>query len=451
MRTWTRSALALVVSGAVLSSARAQIPVPPPGAALVAPAPAPVAPTNNLWSFFCPTPAQKLAWKECFCSGPFGQIANAAGKPVMMMSGGLFGNCCPTNIPTAAALAMPADSAVGAAALVMQDEAGAKARRLAIRYLGTVDCRYWPEAEAALINGLRADKNECVRWEAAMALQRGCCCSPKIIEALSISVSGSDRDGQPAECSERVREAAAGALQMCLSGYPETEPVFAPVAPTPPPPVLVPEEVKPATPKELPPGGQAELKDYYKRLTAQQQARIINDARRALELHYRRPYHQATPASAPGEVRPGANGVFGIISQAVGTEPLFPTVAAAPQTASVQAESERSGLVYMAYSWLRSGPTESAAPVGPAAPPRPPSTAVAAGDHDGLLYVALNWLRGSGSGGGSPYTANDTARARPIGSGSGLAAWTPAAPVAPAGYGGAARPNYTIGTIEWDR
>jgi hypothetical protein len=37
------------------------------------------------------------------------------------------------------------------------------AKVAAIEYLATVDCRYYPEAEAGLIAGLRAEKNECVR------------------------------------------------------------------------------------------------------------------------------------------------------------------------------------------------------------------------------------------------------------------------------------------------
>ena len=37
---------------------------------------------------------------------------------------------------------------------IQADEAGAKAHRANVRYLGTVDCRYWPEATEGLINAL---------------------------------------------------------------------------------------------------------------------------------------------------------------------------------------------------------------------------------------------------------------------------------------------------------
>src|SRR5205823_14946141 len=123
--------------------------------------------------------------------------------------------CCPTFIP--ADLLMPPDGAEGAAARIKADEAGAKKRRAAVRYLGTVDCNYWPEAQEALINSLRADRNECVRLEAAWALGRGCCCTRKTLEALALTVSGSERDGNPIERSDRVRAAAQGSLDHCLS------------------------------------------------------------------------------------------------------------------------------------------------------------------------------------------------------------------------------------------
>jgi plasmid stabilization system protein ParE len=113
-------------------------------------------------------------------------------------------------------LAKPADSSEGAAARIKKDVEEAAARRVAVRYLGTVDCRYWPEAEQALIDALRADKIECVRYEAALALQRGCCCTKKVAKALTISIEGSDKDGNPAERSARVQDAAAVALSMCV-------------------------------------------------------------------------------------------------------------------------------------------------------------------------------------------------------------------------------------------
>src|SRR5436305_814669 len=79
-------------------------------------------------------------------------------------------------------------------------------------------------AEAALITGLRVDRNECVRLAAARALGSCCCCTKKTIAALTITVSGSSKDGNPSENSERVREAAAAALEMCVTCYEEMPP-----------------------------------------------------------------------------------------------------------------------------------------------------------------------------------------------------------------------------------
>src|ERR1700676_4964140 len=95
--------------------------------------------------------------------------------PISSMSGGLVPLCCPA--VSLADLAKPADSPEGAAARIKKDEIEAKARREAVRALGLVDCHYWPEAQDALINALRADRNECVRMEAAWALNNGCCCN----------------------------------------------------------------------------------------------------------------------------------------------------------------------------------------------------------------------------------------------------------------------------------
>src|SRR5262249_29487967 len=157
------------------------------------------------------------ACKLHFCNSAVGKVFTSLLTPVSVLSGGLVGSCCPAT-QTAADLAQPADSPTGAAARIKADEAAAAARRADVRYLGTVDCRRWPEAEAALINALRADRNECVRLEAAWALNRGCCCTRKTIEALALTVSGSERDGNPVESSERVRAAAAASLGNCLSG-----------------------------------------------------------------------------------------------------------------------------------------------------------------------------------------------------------------------------------------
>lgn len=152
--------------------------------------------------------------KAAFCNGPLGSLLKGATAPLSAMSGGLIPStcsCCP---------ATPAPGPAGGAASAIQaDQAGAKARAAAVRFLGTVDCHWYPEAEAALIAALRADKVECVRFEAAKALARGCCCTKTTIEAMTICVSGSDKDGNPSENSLRVQLVALEGLQRCVASY----------------------------------------------------------------------------------------------------------------------------------------------------------------------------------------------------------------------------------------
>jgi hypothetical protein len=159
---------------------------------------------------------QKEFCKRKICASPLGQLLNNSTAPLQALSGGLIPPFCPMT-PTIAELADP--GAVGAAAKIKLDEAGVKARKAAVRYLGTVDCHYWPEAEDGLIGALRGDRSECVRYEAALALGNGCCCTKKTIEALTIVVSCSNRDNAPKENSERVVEAARRALDHCLECY----------------------------------------------------------------------------------------------------------------------------------------------------------------------------------------------------------------------------------------
>ena len=63
--------------------------------------------------------------------------------------------------------------------------AAAKAKIAAIEYLATVDCGVWPEAEGSLIEALRNERVECVRYAAARALGTGCCCTEKTTAALT--------------------------------------------------------------------------------------------------------------------------------------------------------------------------------------------------------------------------------------------------------------------------
>jgi len=154
------------------------------------------------------------------------------GGPMAGMTGGFIPSICPP-APSAAALAALANSSgpLGAEAVagkIKQSEADAKARVAAIEYLGTVDCNRWKEARIALINGLRADPNECVRYAAARVLNTGCCCSKPVIEALRVCVAGEDSDGNPPETSSRVKAAAFTALQNCLMRVPEDLPKESP-------------------------------------------------------------------------------------------------------------------------------------------------------------------------------------------------------------------------------
>jgi hypothetical protein len=104
-----------------------------------------------------------------------------------------------------------------AAAKVKLDEIQARSRQAAVKYLATVDCLYYPEAEASLIAALRADRNEVVRLEAATAI--GSCrgVTVRILDALHLTATAQETDGNPAEPSERVRSAARISLNKLLS------------------------------------------------------------------------------------------------------------------------------------------------------------------------------------------------------------------------------------------
>src|SRR5262249_38020182 len=216
MRTWTKFCTGLALVAGLTPVVRAHVPgaaPAPAGGVAAAGTAAPAGPTT-IWAKLGLSFEAKDKCKARFCASPIGKMAQQMLKPVNAFAGGMF-DCCPVVSP--ADLAKPSDSAEGAAAQIKKDEAEAKARRAAVRYLGTVDCVHWPEPQDGLINGLRADRNECVRLEAAFALGRGCCCNRKTIEAMRLTVEGSDADGNPPENSERVRAAAAAALNHCLA------------------------------------------------------------------------------------------------------------------------------------------------------------------------------------------------------------------------------------------
>lgn len=168
----------------------------------------------TIWSKLGISQAQREFCRRKLCKTPFGRLAGRIQNPMSNLTGGLIPPFCPTT-PTLAELQDP--GVIGAAAKVKQDQAGAAERIEAIKKLATVDCTYWPEAEEALIGALRTDRNECVRYEAALALASGCCCTCKVIVALSHTVCCSDKDGGFMEKSARVRTAAAVALEQCLT------------------------------------------------------------------------------------------------------------------------------------------------------------------------------------------------------------------------------------------
>jgi hypothetical protein len=105
-----------------------------------------------------------------------------------------------------------------AAVKIKGEEAGAKNRRAAVHYLGTLEWHYYPEAEEALVAALRADRNEQVRLEAAQALALHQC-TKRGVDALNIVLAGSEIDGNPAEISEKVKVVARVALQHSLLKY----------------------------------------------------------------------------------------------------------------------------------------------------------------------------------------------------------------------------------------
>lgn len=214
-----RHSRSLAVAGlvliALLASGCATAPVAAPaadGAAVAAQAPAP-APRAGLFAHFNKTPEQRAQKWANFAKSPLGQMVNNLLKPLGALTGGLLG---PVGQDDPAKKKLPADSPAGAAAKIAAAEAKAKATIADLEFLATKDCRRYPEAEAAILAALRAEPNECVRWAAAKALLTGCCCTPKVIKTLTVVVNQSDKDGNLAEESERVRLTAFLALEKCL-------------------------------------------------------------------------------------------------------------------------------------------------------------------------------------------------------------------------------------------
>jgi hypothetical protein len=270
--------------------------VPATGTAVPGGLTAPAAAPRTLWSSLGLSPASIHACRDKLCASQLGQMMNSMLLPMGAITGGVIPTFCPP-IPNAAGLANQAAQTGGpagpagaqaAAAAIQSDVAGAGARIAAIEYLATVDCHYWPEAEVALIGRLRGDRVECVRFAAARALGSGCCCTKKTIEALQLVVAGDDKDGFPSETSERVRVAAATALQNCMFRFEGKEP-----APEPR------ESPEPATPKQPEPpdagsgspfgprvsqGFRSRLGYYETTIQRRSLGRVTADARRTLAL-----------------------------------------------------------------------------------------------------------------------------------------------------------------------
>ncbi len=327
-KMWKRWVAGLAVMAGTASGALAQAPVAPApavgvGGAPVAAAPAPA----NLFSFLCPTPEQKAACKQKICNSALGQMLNNSLKPVSAMTGGVIPTFCPTI--SAADLAKPADTPGGAAARVKADEADAKKRIDDIRVLAGADCSRWPEAQDALINALRLDRNECVRVEAALAFGRGCCCTKPVIKALALTVSGGTEDGAPVERSPRVRSAAQMSLDHCLACFVEVEPA-PPAEPdrkkelVPPPKPEVPGA--PVDTKTMPPAA-----SYYQRINTLPGQQVVGDARRVLT--------RVTPTAAavtPAVYQaPADRSITGLVESAWHSEPAQPQVAQAPLPATL--------------------------------------------------------------------------------------------------------------------
>ncbi len=233
---WPTYAIGVLASFGLVGTLSAQ-PVTPP---TTPPAETPAA-AAGAGGFMAMCGEKLTECKDKICAMPMVQAMLNGLRPMTGMAGLGDLSCCPPLIGTPGATPtkeqLEAGGAVGTAAAIMKSEAEAKARRAAVRYLGTVDCRHWPEAETQLIKSLRTDPNECVRWEAALALSRGCCCNKNTIAALTDVLSEEPKDKHPVERSERVRAAAAGALGLCLATFTETVPEKPEKPETPTPPV----------------------------------------------------------------------------------------------------------------------------------------------------------------------------------------------------------------------
>ena len=336
--TLRRTAL-MTLAALALTGYRANAQAPAAAApAAAAAAPAAAAPAGNIWSKICLTPEQKAACKAKLCASPIVQLLGGALAPARAFSGGLVPRFCPApGQANPADLKKPADSAEGAAARIQQKEAEAKARAAALRYLGTVDCRRYPEAEAALVNGLRADENECVRLEAARALNRGCCCTKKVLEALVACVSGR-KTNDPAETSPRVRATAGFALEKCLASYAEEE------TPTPSPEKAVP--LPPPTP------GEPEAVKVALAVRRATPDPLLEDARRVMTWY--KSHVAPTPTPTPEPVLAPIPTIDAPIQRTV-AQVMVNTQPSAPEVSSPAQDAPRPGRRDIWSVWQQAG------------------------------------------------------------------------------------------------
>lgn len=141
-----------------------------------------------------------------------GKLLRGMLKPLSALTGGVV----PAEpVPNHVQLAAPGPQ--GSAAKIKKDQLEAPQRLAAIQALGEVDCHWYPEALTQLLHALRADRSDCVRFEAAKILSQCNCCSPAMLLALRVCVAGTETDGNPAERSLRIRNQAAIALANCLA------------------------------------------------------------------------------------------------------------------------------------------------------------------------------------------------------------------------------------------